>query len=81
MVGSGTCGAWARLTHILIHHNNTNSYLRTAELQKLCQAVGAFGRGAPVAAKEGAKGGRGAAGAVSVPPAVRALLEALCDEG
>lgn len=32
-------------------------------------------------AKEVAKGGKGAAGAVSVPPAVRALLEALCDEG
>lgn len=71
------------LTYILTspQYEHENSYLRTAELQKLCQAVGAFGRGAPVVAKEVAKGGKGAAGAVSVPPAVRALLEALCDEG
>lgn len=56
-------------------HTPKNSYLKTPELQRLCAALVAFGKGAPVAAKEGqAKG-------VSVPPGVRALLEALCDEG
>lgn len=52
-----------------------NRYLRTAELEKLCKAIAAFGKGAPVALKEGAAKG------VAVPPAVRALLEALCEEG
>ncbi len=61
------------LTHTSIH--TPRSYLRTAELERLCKAIAAFGKGVPVAPKEGAVKG------VSVPPAVRALLEALCDEG
>jgi hypothetical protein len=60
-------------TYPSTHHDHR--YLRTAELEKLCKAIAAFGKGMPVAPKEGAAKG------VSVPPAVRALLEALCDEG